>query len=489
VKLLTIVILLGIVLCVFSNSLSAQLSALTTVIDSTLALPKRFTKRIEKRAAKTEAALAKKTQQYLRRLQKQEEKLQSKLQKIDSTAAVKLFNGVPQQYQQLQQQITSKTGQLKGKTHQYLPLLDTLGTTLKFLEQYHQQLGAVGKNAKRIKTATDKLNGLSDQLKQTEALQQFLKERRRLLSEQLTKYDMAGDLLKYKKELYYYQAQVKEYKELLNQPDKLMAKGIGMLSKLSFFKGFMSKHSELAALFPAFDPTSPLVGAGLQTRNQVQQQIVDGLGSAALSPTGGAGGGLQQNLQAAQRQLQQLKNKVKELGGGSEDWELPKGYTPNAQRTKSFWKRLEYTTNFQSTRASYAFPTTTDMGLSIGYKINNQAIAGLGTSFKMGLGNNIRNIKFSAEGLSLRSFFDCKLKGSFYATAGFEYNYQQPVTTLRTLQPLSSWTQSALIGVSKIVSVKSKYLKKTKLQLLWDPISYQQRPLTQPVKFRVGYGF
>ncbi len=54
---------------------------------------------------------------------------------------------------------------------------------------------------------------------------------------------------------------------------------------------------------------------------------------------------------------------------------------------------------------------------------------------------------------------------------------------------LDDWQQSGLVGVSKIVSLKSKMFKKTKLQLLWDFLSYQQVPRTQALKFRLRYAF
>ncbi|MBK9381709.1 MAG: hypothetical protein IPN39_10305 [Chitinophagaceae bacterium] len=57
------------------------------------------------------------------------------------------------------------------------------------------------------------------------------------------------------------------------------------------------------------------------------------------------------------------------------------------------------------------------------------------------------------------------------------------------LQNYSSWQQSGLIGISKTVPVKSKFFKKTSLKLLWDFLSYQQVPRTQPVIFRIGYNF
>ncbi|HEX6429419.1 MAG TPA: hypothetical protein VF008_17125, partial [Niastella sp.] len=89
---------------------------------------------------------------------------------------------------------------------------------------------------------------------------------------------------------------------------------------------------------------------------------------------------------------------------------------------------------------------------------------------------------------------DVKIKGSVYASGGWEYNYQ-PLSiadsaSTTTHVPLSTnWTKSGLIGLTKIVSLKSKTFKKTKLQLLWDFMSSQQRPQTPAFKFRVGYTF
>ena len=47
--------------------------------------------------------------------------------------------------------------------------------------------------------------------------------------------------------------------------------------------------------------------------------------------------------------------------------------------------------------------------------------------------------------------------------------------------------EAGLLGISKVVSIKSKLFKKTRVMLLWDMLSYQQVPRTQPVVFRIGY--
>jgi hypothetical protein len=163
-------------------------------------------------------------------------------------------------------------------------------------------------------------------------------------------------------------------------------------------------------------------------------------------------------------------------------------FRPNNQRTKSLKKRLEYATNIQTTKNNYFYPTTTDIGLSVGYKINDASTLGIGFSYKIGWGTGLNHIVLSNQGIGLRSFVDIKLKASFYLSGGYEENYQQPFRSFQQISSFHYWQQSGLIGISKIVSIKSKMFKKTKLQLLWDLLSYGQVPRTQPIKFRVGYG-
>jgi hypothetical protein len=98
-------------------------------------------------------------------------------------------------------------------------------------------------------------------------------------------------------------------------------------------------------------------------------------------------------------------------------------------------------------------------------------------------------VKLSGQGAGLRSFADIHIDKSFFASGGFEYNYQRPFDIQRFPGKLDSWQKSGLIGVSKIISMKSRALKNTKIQLLWDFLSYQQVPRAQPVKFRIGYSF
>jgi hypothetical protein len=205
---------------------------------------------------------------------------------------------------------------------------------------------------------------------------------------------------------------------------------------------------------------------------------------------GGTGGAaaLQSNLQLAQSQLAGYKSKLSQLGSGNGDMDMP-NFKPNDQKTKTFWKRLEYGADFQTTRNNYYFPMVTDFGLSLGYKLGHNNIIGVGASYKLGWGNGIQHIAFTNEGVGLRSFLQIAVKGSFSATGGFEYNYTTPFTSYQQLKQIQYWTKSGLIGATKTVSLKSRVFKKTSLSLLWDFLSYQQVPRTQPILFRIGYNF
>jgi hypothetical protein len=100
------------------------------------------------------------------------------------------------------------------------------------------------------------------------------------------------------------------------------------------------------------------------------------------------------------------------------DPEIP-DFRPNNQKVKSFGKRLVFGTNFQTLKSNRFFPTTTDLGFSLGYKLTDKNTIGLGTSLKMGWGNDIQHIKISGEGVSIRAFVDIKLYKLFFLNGGF----------------------------------------------------------------------
>ncbi len=110
-----------------------------------------------------------------------------------------------------------------------------------------------------------------------------------------------------------------------------------------------------------------------------------------------------------------------------------------------------------------------------------------------GLGT-INNIHFTHEGIGLRSFFDWelpplykKMKNLFSVTGGFEMNYNQHFKNTAFLKNNDVWQRSALLGVTKKLSVKTKWFKGSNVQLLYDFLANQHIPVSQTFIFRMGY--
>ena len=155
----------------------------------------------------------------------------------------------------------------------------------------------------------------------------------------------------------------------------------------------MKENSQLASLFRLPDnsgSSTTLSLAGLQTRASVQgmiQQRIAAGGPNAMEQ-------VQQNLSAARAEINKLKDKINQLGGGSGDLEMP-DFKPNSQKTKPLWKRLEYSANVQFAKSTNLLPSTANIGLGIGYKLDDKRIIGVGASYAVGMGT-IQHISFSS---------------------------------------------------------------------------------------------
>lgn len=484
IRFIHFILLLGIPVFVAAQD-SLLLSSLQT-------LPSKYYDKVSTKISGLEGNLDRRTEQYLQKLARQEGKIYKKLWRKDSAKAKELFGDIPSRYAQLKQDAKEKAEKLSSYAKVYNGKLDSLSTAFQFLGK----TGLVNPALQdKLKTGLGSISQFQNKLDQSEQIKQYLRERKKLLTAQLEKLGMLKELKKFNKEFYYYQQQLEEYKALLHDQQKLEEKLFGLLAKIPAFKDFFASNSQLGQLFRlpgASDPLGGQVGSlGLQTRASVIQDLQARFGSGPQVQQA-----MQQNLQSAQSQLNQLKDKGSQYlpQGGSSDAELP-DFKPNNQRTKGFWKRLELGTNFQNQRSSSLLPVTSDLGLSLGYRLNDRSLIGIGASYKLGWGESIQKIRLSHQGAGLRSFLDWRIKGSFYLSGGYELNYS-PALRHVTLTNSSGTgveaevrSESGLVGISKIVSQKSKMFKKTRVQVLWDFLSTKQTPRTQAIIFRLGYSF
>ena len=452
--------------------------------------PQRFAEAVKRKAVKLEQKIVDKSLKVLDKMQSQEEKLYKKMLKgKDSILAKTQLQELKQKYTGLKENM--KSPQVLSKTRHYIPKLDSFNTALKFLD-------ANGAGDK-VKAALAKTELLKSRFQQAEEIKIFLKQRQEQLRQQMEKLGLVKQLKQINKKIFYFTAQLKEYRQILNDPAKIEKKALELLSKSRWFQDFFRKNSQLASLFRLPDPNNPVSMAsiaGLQTRAQVGALIQQQIQSA------GRNGAqvFQQQMQSAQGQIRSLQNSIINRTGGesanSADI-MPEGFKPNPEKTKSFLKRLELGTNLQTQKGNNYFPNSSDIALSLGYKLNDKSIIGIGASYKLGLGRGWNAIKFSSEGVGLRSFVDWKIPlspkggvfGGIWITGGYEMNYRQAFNRIEQLRGLDSWQQSGLLGLSKTVPVKSKFLSRTKVQVLWDMLAGRQVPKAQPVVFRVGYSF
>ena len=452
--------------------------------------PNRIFAKINGKVNSLDDALTKQTEKYLNRMAKKERKIRDRLYKLDSNAAKNLFNGTEAKYAALQNSMTTGASTNGAPlTGEYLPYVDSLKSSLAFAQKNPDLLNASPKIQAEIASSLADFNKLQNNFSSADQVKEYIRQRKQAMKDQLTQY-MQNSVIKkyldqYNQQVYYYSEQVKEYKEALNDPDKMMEKALMILNKIPAFTNFIQQNGQLAGLFGISANYGTAAGTiGLQTRDQVQQLLQSQIGSSG----GGGMAALQSNLESAHEQLDQFKDKLASLGGSSGDIDMP-DFKPNNQKTKTFLKRLELGVNLQTTRANGYFPSTTAFGLSLGYKISNKSTIGIGGSYNMGWGTSIQHIQFSSQGLSIRSFIDVLIKKNIYISGGFEESYVTPFTNFSQLQNYSLWQRSGLIGLSKMVSLPGKVVKKTKVSLLWNFLSYSQIPPTQAFLFRVGYNF
>jgi len=346
-----------------------------------------------------------------------------------------------------------------------------------------------GGTTTKLQAASTQFQALQAKMQDADIAKAYVQSRQQLISQYIAEHANVGGVLgkplaSMQQEQVYYAQRVQQYKAMLSDPSALAQQALSMLGRLPAFQSYMTTHSQLGSLFhlPGNYGTAQALN-GLQSKEQVA-----GLVKSQVSAGGSAGASaMQANLQSAESSLDGYKDKLSKLGLGNGDAQLPVDPKTNDQHTKSFLGRLQYSFNFQTTHNSIYYPSLLTLGLGLGYKLGHSNVIGVGASYEIGTGNGINHIAITGNGLGLRSFATIKLKTSFSLYAGLEYNYTTPFTNYQQLKQLQYWTRSGLIGVQKTVSMKSKVFKQTTLALLWDFLSYQQVPQTQPLIFRIGY--
>lgn len=439
-----------------------------------------FLRAIKEKSNKIQQEISGKTEQLIRKLQKQEFKIYRKLRRKDSIAANIFWEQSKLKYAEMTAKLSANPLGSK-RLNEYLPAFDTMKSTLSFFDSTYFQDTTL---QVELDEAREAVNILEGRMQMSNEIRSAVRERKMELTKQLSRYGIGRELKQVSKSVYYYQEQLKEYKAIMNDRKRIEQKAIAILRENKRFNEFMAKNSVLAQLFKVPDGYgSDASLATLQTVNSVQSLIQQRFSGVGINPQQQ----IQEQVRLSEARLGQLKAKLKKTGNvGHSNVDMPDGFKPNTQKVKSFLKRLEYGLDFQTQKVNSYFPVTTDFAVSLGYKLNDKSVVGVGVSYKLGWGSGINDIRITNEGAGLRSFMDLKFKGSIWITGGYEQNYYQRFSSLSQISHLNAWKQSCLMGFTK--KMNSKNQKVAKVQLLYDFL-HKANVNTQPFLFRIGYAF
>lgn len=446
-------------------------------------IPARYIKQVDTKISKYSSRITGKTEKTLAKLAKWENKIKAILEKASPQTAEQLFGEGKTTFGTLLAKIKegqSIAGSYKAKYDEYR---DKLNTSLKYISSKKNELES--KYAKPVTEAADKAKKLEGDVANSEALEKFIKERKKQLMDECVKYiGNSKYLKKINKESYYYVETIRNYKEIFSDPSKTEETVKTILNKIPAFKKFFSENSMLASIFGSNTGTGGQRSIeGLQTRDAVTAMLQSRIGGSGVNTKELFGQGMNQ----AQNELQKLKQQAQNLaGGGSQNPDNIKGV--NKEKTKTFRQRLEYELNYEFAKNNTYLPMLVNISVSVGYKLNPRSVIGLGATYKMGLGT-IEKIRFTTEGLGLKAYMDWKLRKQFYITGGYEANHFSGFSNTPIFGSLNEWQQSGLLGISRKIPVKTKFTKGAKIQVLYDFLYMKHNPVSKPWIFRIGYNF
>jgi hypothetical protein len=452
-------------------------------------------KNIEKAVGKQLRGLSKEEAKATGKLQQAHTKLLQTLTIVDSAFA----GDVTALYQDRLLQMHAKKGS-------YLARIDSIRNMIAFLQE--------GQMDEALRERLDALGDMAGEVKEKLAIanswQNLADEQLRHVQDWLATplqeiNGLVEPLKHYQQQLHTYKQQLQAWKDIWQQPGRAEQLALQALNKVPGFQEFIKQHALLGALGGGGNngaPAAPV--AGVQSRQGVMQELMDRFsqgdanGTQTMMPQK-----VQEQLGDAMGQLQDLKQQVEGIGSQVENGAMGNKALSLAEQERAdlkalpFAKRLQLKYNLQTGGGLRQFPAINDVGWQVGYLLAPRLETGIGGAYKFALGESLRKLEWSSQGLALRSYFDWrvtpangKLFKGFWLTAAFEMNYwnthAMPDTALG-IQPRSiGWTEAGLAGITKKIGNGKKEMQ---VQLLWQFVQDRQVQSASPFLFRWGRSF
>ena len=446
------------------------------------------------------------TQKHLlQKLKRKEARLAAKLKRTDSAAYARL-KANPLTYDSIGRlaavDSSAMTARLSRKSN---PTIDSLRGVASFLQGGAQKATALtGSSSTSAITLPElgqynsELTKLQGELNYREYINGLISQKTASLSNlnsgsAASNIPVVGSIAK---EVLYAKGRMKAWEALADNPSAAEAKALELLQGTPGFEEKISATVNGSGMGGMNGATTSedLEKMGYQTRRQMAAQLQQRFGSSLGAVQGQMGSQVnawQGKAQGAIAQVKDTKNSVQSAKDG-----LKSGFKPNPMRSLPFWQRIEKSYSVQTARASAdgTKPAMLEIGGMAGYRQTATLSAGVGIALNTGLGQDWSHIRFSFQGLGLRSYVQWKgLPYGFGLYGGYERTYKgyaftgtntsNPGTELTSenVHNTAVYSDAVVVGLTKSYKINAKW--NGAIQLLYD-IWWKEKNLNSPFILR-----
>lgn len=302
------------------------------------------------------------------------------------------------------------------------------------------------------------------------------------------------------KTAYYGKAKIAVWKQVADDPSKAEDKALEYLQGTPGFEQQLSQSTNPNSGLNGNMNADALEQMGYQTKSQLNKSLQQKFG-----------GNLSQVQQQVSSQISDWQNRVidvksqvanakSQITGTKSDISNLKSSIrkpvigKNPMRGLPFWKRIEKSYNWQTTRATTdGTPAMLQLAGMAGYRQTPKLTYGIGIAADFGLGQDWNHIHLSFEGVSLRTFIKYNFIYGIGMYAGYERTYKRSVfsnsnaaptelSNLTSLHNTQYYSESVLIGLTKSYRLNSKW--NGAVQVLYD-IWWREKGLRSPIVLRI----
>ncbi|MBK7764414.1 MAG: hypothetical protein IPI46_13890 [Bacteroidetes bacterium] len=348
------------------------------------------------------------------------------------------------------------------------------------------------------KSVFDKIGFETSKLEELNSLQEKL-DYNQALNNQIqsitSQYKGFGNIKGIEKQTYYYQQQLKAFKNIANDPSILEEKALNYLRGMKGFEEHLSNsHYSLAGKQNSNGSIQNNLSAGdlekmgYQTKRQVNKQLSTQIGNSSEK--------LQELNTQVKKQVEDIKKVKQDITKAKDALHKIKkpSFKVNSMRELPLRLRLEKSYNWQVLKSNNDLPAILEMNAQLGFKHTPRLTYSFVAGGSLGMGTNWQNIKLSFEGLRIGVNANVKWIFGISGQVGYERvykNYQDtkliPATDGIPQQLITTtkyYRDIAYCGIQKTYKINSKY---SGTMLLAYDFLWKSGNASTPVIWRFGW--